>query len=195
MLGIALGVAVAVSIDLANDSARRAFALATEAVTGRATHQIVGGPVGLPDERLSRACALELGVRRGRAGGGRATWRAPDRPGARSTVLGVDPFAEAPFRPYLGATDARGRGRDPLGTRRRSRGAAGRGADRRPTARAARARGRRPARRRASPAVDASLTLIGEPRARRPPSARALEGLLVTDIATAQELFGARRAG
>jgi len=43
VLGIALGVAVAVSIDLANGSARRAFALATEAVTGRATHQVVGG--------------------------------------------------------------------------------------------------------------------------------------------------------
>ena len=42
VLGIALGVAVAVSIDLANESARRAFSLATVAVTGRATHQVVG---------------------------------------------------------------------------------------------------------------------------------------------------------
>ena len=54
VLGIALGVAVAVSIDLANESARRAFALATEAVTGRATHQIVGGPSGLPDGSTAR---------------------------------------------------------------------------------------------------------------------------------------------
>ena len=62
VLGIALGVAVAVSIDLANESARRAFALATEAVTGRATHQIVGGPSGLPDE-LYRALRVDLGAR------------------------------------------------------------------------------------------------------------------------------------
>ncbi|RPI94019.1 MAG: ABC transporter permease, partial [Chloroflexi bacterium] len=40
--GIALGVAVMVSIDLANTSAARAFDLSTSAVTGRATHAIVG---------------------------------------------------------------------------------------------------------------------------------------------------------
>ena len=48
ILGIALGVAVVVSIDLADASARRAFGLATESVAGRATHQVVGGPDGLP---------------------------------------------------------------------------------------------------------------------------------------------------
>src|SRR5215207_9473245 len=41
-LGIALGVAVMVSIDLANASAARAFDLSASAVTGRATHSIVG---------------------------------------------------------------------------------------------------------------------------------------------------------
>jgi putative ABC transport system permease protein len=41
VLGVALGVAVVVSIDLANASARRAFTLSSEAVTGRATHQVV----------------------------------------------------------------------------------------------------------------------------------------------------------
>src|SRR5438093_557798 len=53
ILGIALGVAVAVSIDLANGSALRAFALATEAVSGRATHQILGGPSGQPVDPAS----------------------------------------------------------------------------------------------------------------------------------------------
>ena len=32
---------------------------------------------------------------------------AADAPGATFTVLGVDPFAEAPFRPYLGGADGR----------------------------------------------------------------------------------------
>src|SRR5580765_8789814 len=63
ILGIALGVAVAVSIDLANTSALRAFRLSTEAVSGRATHQIVGGPSGLPED-VYRRLRLELGVRK-----------------------------------------------------------------------------------------------------------------------------------
>ena len=109
VLGIALGVAVAVSIDLANESARRAFALATEAVTGRATHQIVGGPSGLADE-LYRALRVDLGARAA-APVLTGDVAASDFPGRAFTVLGVDPFAEAPFRPYLGTADGRSGGR------------------------------------------------------------------------------------
>ena len=50
-LGIALGVAVMVSIDLANASASRAFDLSASAVTGRATHAILGSAQGV-DESL-----------------------------------------------------------------------------------------------------------------------------------------------
>ncbi|PMP85229.1 MAG: hypothetical protein C0184_02650, partial [Chloroflexus aggregans] len=49
VLGVALGVAVVVAIDLANASARRAFQLAGDTVAGQATHQIVGGPTGLAE--------------------------------------------------------------------------------------------------------------------------------------------------
>ncbi len=41
ILGIALGVSVVIAIDIANVSARGAFELSTETVTGKATHQIV----------------------------------------------------------------------------------------------------------------------------------------------------------
>lgn len=51
VLGIVIGVAVIVAVDLANASARKAFVLSMEAVTGAATHQVVGGPRGV-DERL-----------------------------------------------------------------------------------------------------------------------------------------------
>ncbi|NIV33824.1 MAG: hypothetical protein GWN58_31565, partial [Anaerolineae bacterium] len=51
VLGITLGVAVAVAVDLANASATRAFDYSTDSVTGRATHQIVAGPQGV-DEAL-----------------------------------------------------------------------------------------------------------------------------------------------
>ena len=44
ILGIALGVSVMVAIDLANSAASRAFDLSTDAIAGRATHQIIGGP-------------------------------------------------------------------------------------------------------------------------------------------------------
>ena len=54
ILGIALGVAVVVAVDLANDSARRAFTGFAETLTGRATHRIVGGPAGVPEELYAR---------------------------------------------------------------------------------------------------------------------------------------------
>ena len=47
VVGVMLGVAVVIAIDMANASAARAFTLSTNAITGRATHQITGGPGGL----------------------------------------------------------------------------------------------------------------------------------------------------
>ncbi|MCC6565383.1 MAG: hypothetical protein IT298_06425, partial [Chloroflexi bacterium] len=50
VLGVALGVAMVIAIDIANGSSSRAFELSTISVTGRATHQIIGGPAGLPSD-------------------------------------------------------------------------------------------------------------------------------------------------
>ncbi|MFQ3660682.1 MAG: hypothetical protein SNJ54_17195, partial [Anaerolineae bacterium] len=50
VIGVALGVAVVIAIDLANGSASRAFELSAQSVTGRATHQVVAGGAGLPSE-------------------------------------------------------------------------------------------------------------------------------------------------
>ncbi|HSG40671.1 MAG TPA: FtsX-like permease family protein, partial [Thermoanaerobaculia bacterium] len=102
VLGVALGVAVVVSIDLANVSARRAFTLSTEAVTGRATHQVVGGPGGLPD-KVFRRLVIEAGI--DRAAPVVEDWvtvhPTPGSPFRSLHLLGVDPFSEAPFRAYL----------------------------------------------------------------------------------------------
>ena len=98
--GVAIGVAMIVAIDLANGSAQRAFALGTETVAGRATHIIIGGPNGL-DEKIYADLRRQVGFR----------MSAPvvesylvveelDRQPMR--LLGVDPFAESPFRAYLG---------------------------------------------------------------------------------------------
>ncbi|HYN88930.1 MAG TPA: ABC transporter permease, partial [Ardenticatenaceae bacterium] len=104
LLGIALGVAVVVAVDIANASARRAFQLSTELVVGRATHQISGGPSGVPAE-VYRRVRTELGAYpvapvvegyvRAEALGGRAL-----------RLLGVDAFSEPPFRDYLGGQQA-----------------------------------------------------------------------------------------
>lgn len=99
ILGIMLGVAVVISVDLANASASRAFDLSTESVAGKATHQITGGPQGL-DENVYSLLSQQ-------------GWMIPMAPvisdyasspelGNRTLqLLGVDPFAEPPFRNYL----------------------------------------------------------------------------------------------
>jgi putative ABC transport system permease protein len=99
VLGIALGVAVVVAVDLAQGSARRAFELSAEAVTGRATHQVVGGPAGL-DEGVFVRLVREAGARPA-APVVEADVGAPDHPGRALRLLGVDPLAEGPFRPFL----------------------------------------------------------------------------------------------
>jgi putative ABC transport system permease protein len=181
VLGIALGVAVVVSIDLASESARRAFALAAEGVTGRATHQIVGGSAGF-DERLVPRLTRELGVHpvapvvEGWVGLKAA-------PGRTLQLLGVDPFSEAPFRPYLARGSGRG-GRalaalvtEP-GSVVLSRETAGDLGVRAGDTAVLRVSGReRPVR---------VLALIEPENAR---SAQALRNLVVADVTTAQEVL------
>ncbi len=62
IIGIALGIAIIVAVDLANESATRAFQLSMENINGRATHQVVGGPSGL-DEAVYIRLRVELGLR------------------------------------------------------------------------------------------------------------------------------------
>jgi putative ABC transport system permease protein len=106
VLGVALGVAVIVSIDLANASATRAFSLSSEAVTGRATHQVVGGPEGITDEAFRRL-VLETDLPAAPVVEGYV--RVPGKTGRMLHLLGIDPFSERPFRPYLSGGTAASR--------------------------------------------------------------------------------------
>ncbi len=102
VLGVALGVAMVVSVDLANQSASRAFQLSTSAIAGKTTHRIAGGPAGV-DEAVYLELRRGLGYR-------------PSAPVVEGYVIsqalgeqplrlvGVDPFAEPPFRDYLTPT-------------------------------------------------------------------------------------------
>lgn len=100
VLGIALGVAVVVSIDLANASAARAFRLSTETLTGRATHQITGGPQGV-SETVFRD--LRLGGLNYPAAPVVSAYISSPQLGQRPLqLLGIDPFSDRPFRSFLG---------------------------------------------------------------------------------------------
>ncbi|MEE4379583.1 MAG: ABC transporter permease, partial [Candidatus Competibacteraceae bacterium] len=106
ILGIALGVAVVLAVDLANASARQSFLQSMEQVAGRATHRIVGGPQGIP-ESFYTTLRVRQGLRdTAPVVTGNVTL--PAEPGRLFQVLGVDPFAEAPFRGYLDSVSSTG---------------------------------------------------------------------------------------
>ncbi len=182
ILSVALGVAVVVSVDLANQSATRAFKLSTDAVVGKATHQILGGSGGIDDGvyrdlRVAQGNRLSAPIVEGYAS-------AVELGNQTMHILGVDLFAEPPFRTYLTANPDISLGAfaafltQPntvllsadtaarfglkvgdqitlvIGTQKRA------------------------------------VTLVGLLRPPNDISSRALEGLLLTDISTAQELFG-----
>jgi putative ABC transport system permease protein len=183
ILGIALGVAVVAAIDLANASARKAFELSTDAVVGRATHQIAAGPTGLDETvyfdlkrnglLVPAAPVISAFVSSSQLG---------DVP---LQLLGIDPLAEAPFRNFLANAPGQNSGEafsrlmtEP-GAIMISRGLA----------------------ETHGLAVNDTIELLTAGLSRQayivgliesddPLNERALEGLMLADIATAQELGG-----
>lgn len=180
VLGIALGVGVVVAIDLANSSAERAFTLSNEALTGRATHRIKAGPDGIDDD-LYRRLRLDAGVRdiapvvEGYA-------NVVDTPGRTLHIVGVDPYAEKPFRPYIEDVTAAGDLKrflvEPATGLLLARTAAELG-----VSRGGRVR------------IDTGgkfhdLVIVGLLAPQLPLARESLADVVVTDIATAQELLG-----
>jgi putative ABC transport system permease protein len=99
VLGVALGVAVVLSIDLATESARTGFRISAETVSGRATHQIVSDVAPLDDGIVARLRA-RLGLRES-APVVEGFASSPRLPGQALRILGIDPFSEGPFRPFV----------------------------------------------------------------------------------------------
>ena len=97
--GIALAVAVVVSVDLVNRSAVHSFERSTETVVGRATHRIVGGPAGL-DERLYTRLRVDHGIRDIAPVIEAHVTLEKDEKRETLILLGLDPFAERTFRSY-----------------------------------------------------------------------------------------------
>jgi putative ABC transport system permease protein len=187
VLGVALGVAMVIAIDIANSSSRRAFSLSIESVTGKATHQILAGPAGIPED-LYRQVRVELGIRESAPivieyVRGENLGEQPLR------LLGVDPFAEPPFRAYLSTTNVDGEAQiafDALtafiaqpNTILISRSLATRFGVETGEFVTLRAGARR---------IEARVVGILQPDDRA--SEQALDDLILTDIATAQEMTG-----
>jgi putative ABC transport system permease protein len=186
ILGVALGVAVVVAIDLANGSASRAFALSTETVTGRATHQVIGGATGLDETLYARLTAPGLRAKAPLVEGYVSTAPRPDgSTGPPLRILGVDPFAETPFRAFMSGSsnDSQNAGFETLLSRPATVILAASTAD--------------------TLGVEAGetfdvlvsgrrerLTVAGVLTPADEASSRALDGLLLCDIATAQEVLG-----
>lgn len=105
IIGVALGVAMMVSIDLANGSAQRAFELSTDAIIGHTTHRIVAvSPMGV-DENIYTQLRRDVGN----------VTAAPIVEGYVNVkqlgvgplrLVGVDLFAESPFRNYFNDNSA-----------------------------------------------------------------------------------------
>lgn len=99
VIGISLGVAVVIAIDMANASVGRSFTFSTEGLTGRATHRIIGHR-GNIDQAIYTRLRVELGFRKcapvvtGYA-------MVPEMDGRWMRILGVDPFTETDFRNYF----------------------------------------------------------------------------------------------
>jgi putative ABC transport system permease protein len=180
VLGVALGVAVVIAVDLANTSASRGFARSAETVVGRTTHQILGGPGGLDQKVLSRL-RVEAHVRRSAPVVDEHVLAVSlDRQPLR--VLGLDVLSEAPFRTHLSGASLADPGFERWLTDPRAVIVGSALADRHGLSIGSR--------------LDVSaqdrietLTVAGIVRAADPDEAASLDGILLMDVGSAQDLL------
>src|SRR6266849_2948734 len=181
VLGVAVGVAVVVAIDLAIASSGRGFERSAEAVVGRATHQIRGGPRGLP-EGFYRRLRVEWGVRTSApVVEGTAIGLDLDRQPLR--ILGVDPLTEGPFRDHLDGSSLGAGGLAQLFTRPGAVLMSARMADRYRLALGS------PLRLQVGDHL-VTLTILGLITPGEEAGPQALDGIILMDVGAAQKLLG-----
>ena len=101
LIGIAVGVAVIVAVDLANSSARKAFLMSMDAIAGEATHQVIGGPRG-----VSESAYVKLRVEHGIRMSAPVVEGTISVGGISLTLLGLDLFAEQDIRSFTRQAEA-----------------------------------------------------------------------------------------
>lgn len=186
---IATGVAVILGIDVASISARRSFALSTQAMTGQATHSLVGSGNTIPDA-FYRQLRVDWGMRRC-APVVEGFMAFPDVTGSPTlTLLGVDLLTDSVVREWTGSRLQGDSSRQSYGRMRvlgssggviASVGTAARLGWRVGESRTGMAAGR---------TVKMRLEGVFEPGSAS--TAAALDNLLLADIATAQSLLSQR---
>jgi putative ABC transport system permease protein len=106
LLGICMGVAVVLAVDLANSAARASFAMSAEHVRGGATHRLTGA-----DGKVPQALYAELFTSAGHPPMAPviSAWVRVEQHSERLQLIGVDVFAEVGFRNNLpGLIDTQG---------------------------------------------------------------------------------------
>jgi len=96
IVGIALGVAVVISIDLAMESSLSAFDQAGKAFSGVATHRIIAGDGGL-DEKLYRRLRVDEGIQKLSPVVNGYVFMSKQTD-AGFNLIGIDPFVEKSFQ-------------------------------------------------------------------------------------------------
>ena len=179
VIGVALGVSVVVAIDLANSSAERAFSLSADALVGRTTHMIVGGSNGLAEDSYSEVRLKGLWRNSAPVVEGYAS--VANQPGLTLKLVGVDPFAESPFRNYTPSIDSQidlsNLLTEPGTSLMTKETASSLGIK----------KGDRLSLTIGSNSYD--ITLVGLLETREQVTTKALENLIITDISSAQELL------
>lgn len=99
IVGIALGVAVVIAVDLANTGAARAFQLSAKTLTGQATHCLTGGRQGIPEQIYTDLKLKYPEIPSAPVVTGFVSLQEKSQQHVR--LLGIDPFAEGPFRSYV----------------------------------------------------------------------------------------------
>lgn len=100
IIGILLGVAVVIAIDYANASSRKAINISTQSLTGSATHQILSSSTGISDNYftdMKRKGIFDVAspIVEGYV-------NVLDFNQQPKLVLGIDPLLDFPFRTYYG---------------------------------------------------------------------------------------------
>ena len=103
VMGITIGVAVAVAIDLANASSAKALELSTQSLVGNATHQVFAPPAGLAEAVFADIVKSGLPLKAAPIVSGIVT--SSQMGNSPMQLMGIDPFYDYPFRSYLGQTN------------------------------------------------------------------------------------------
>ncbi len=103
IIGILLGVAVVIAIDFANESSKKAIALSSQSITGKATHQIMASGTGIPEKYFSEM--MRNGVFDQASPVIEGYVNVTEFNKQAILILGIDPILDFPFRNYYGNED------------------------------------------------------------------------------------------